>query len=30
MEAKPWFWSSTMMTLTPSETIVAISIGIIW
>ncbi|MBK8461054.1 MAG: hypothetical protein IPL43_13490 [Micropruina sp.] len=30
MEAKPWFCSSTMMTLMPSWAIVAISIGSIW
>ena len=30
IEANPWFCSSTMITLTPSETIVAISIGSIW
>ena len=30
MEAKPWFWRSTRITLMPSWAMVAISIGSIW
>ena len=29
MEAKPWFWTRTMMTFSPSETMVTISWAII-